>query len=170
MEAVAAAVLEHGEAAALDGLDPSVSPLLAMLPAEAVAVLWFAASARDGSPVAQWAEAEMATKGRRADGWLVTGGGAGAGQQVKSSGAAHVVIRPGTAAIAEKAFKGCKGLVSVLIPPSVTRIEGGGWGEDGAFSGCSSLASVAIPASVTAIGCGAFSGCRATQCCATAPS
>ena len=95
VEAVAAAVLEHGEAAALDGLDPSVSPLLAMLPAGAVAVLWVAASARDGSPVAQWAEAEMATEGRRADGWLVVGGGAGAGQQVKSSGAAHVVIRRG---------------------------------------------------------------------------
>ena len=73
MEAVAAAVLEHGEAAALDGLDPSVSPLLSMLPAGAVAVLWVAASARDGSPIAQWAEAEMATTRRRADGWLVAG-------------------------------------------------------------------------------------------------
>ena len=72
-------MLAHGEAAALDGLDPSVSPLLAMLPAGAVAVLWFAASARDGSPVAEWAEAEMATNGRRAGGWLVVGGGAAFG-------------------------------------------------------------------------------------------
>ena len=62
----------------------------------------FYGRARDGSPVAQWAEAEMATTERRADGWLVVGGGAGAGRQVKSSGAAHVVIRPGTAASAEK--------------------------------------------------------------------
>ena len=124
VEAVAAAVIEHGEAAALDGLDPSVSPLLAMLPAGAVAVLWVAASARDGSPVAQWAEAEMATKERRANGWLVAGGGVGVGKQVKSSGAAHVVIRPGTAAIAKRAFAGCEGLVSVLIPASVTAIGG----------------------------------------------
>ena len=157
MEAVAAAVIEHGEAAALDGLDPNVSPLLTMLPAEAVAVLWVGTSAHKGNRVAQWAEVEMTRKERKADGWLVAGGDPDAGQQVKSSGAAHVVIRPGTAAIAKKAFAGCEGLVSVLIPPSVTRIEGGLY--EGAFARCSALASVAIPASVTAISDGAFDGC-----------
>eukprot|EP01051_Picozoa_sp_SAG22_P021082 SAG22_NODE_4515_length_1246_cov_2.011334_1_plen_205_part_10 len=113
--------------------------------------------------VAQWAEAEMATKERKAEGWLVVGGDADAwynlpGEQVQSSGAAHVVIRPGMVAIAGNAFEGCEGLVSVLIPLSVTRITCGNVFA-GAFRDCSSLASVAIPGSVTQIGDYAFYGC-----------
>ena len=52
------------------------------------------------------------------------------------------------------AFKGCKSLASVVIPPSVTNI---GWE---AFDGCKSLTSVVIPESVTEIGGCAFAGCE----------
>jgi len=51
------------------------------------------------------------------------------------------------------AFKGCKTLVSITIPNSVTRIE------NAAFSGCTSLTSITIPNNVTSIGGSAFSGC-----------
>lgn len=50
------------------------------------------------------------------------------------------------------AFNGCKKLISVTIPDSVTKIE------DGAFWGCS-LTNVTIPAGVTSIAVGAFSNC-----------
>ena len=55
--------------------------------------------------------------------------------------------------IKEDAFKGCKELKSIEIPPSVTEIG------KGAFDGCSSLTSISIPESVTKIGRDAFSGC-----------
>ena len=52
------------------------------------------------------------------------------------------------------AFKGCKTLVSITIPNSVTRIE------NAAFSGCTSLTNVTIPNSVTRIEWGAFKRCN----------
>ena len=56
--------------------------------------------------------------------------------------------------IGGKAFWGCTGLTSIIIPDSVTSIGGK------AFCVCSGLTSITIPDSVTSIGYGAFDGCR----------
>ena len=53
----------------------------------------------------------------------------------------------------DKAFQGCTGITSIVIPDSVISIDGS------AFSGCTSLAEIDIPDSVTSIGGYAFSGC-----------
>ena len=55
--------------------------------------------------------------------------------------------------IGDKAFYGCSGLTSVIIPNSVTRIK------EYAFRNCSRLTSVTIPNSVTSIGNYAFRDC-----------
>ncbi len=52
-----------------------------------------------------------------------------------------------------RAFSGCTGLTSIIIPDSVTSID------SDAFSGCTGLTSVTIPDSVTSIGYYTFSGC-----------
>lgn len=56
--------------------------------------------------------------------------------------------------ISERAFRGCRSLMSVTIPDSVTRI-----GKE-AFSNCISLMSITIGNSVKSIGEEAFIGCR----------
>ena len=53
----------------------------------------------------------------------------------------------------EDAFAFCSGLTSIIIPNSVTSIEGM------AFYGCRALTSVTIPENVTEIGGAAFFGC-----------
>ena len=55
--------------------------------------------------------------------------------------------------IAYGAFMGCTGLTSVIIPNSVTIIDGF------TFESCSSLTSVTIPNSITSIGYAAFNNC-----------
>jgi hypothetical protein len=64
-----------------------------------------------------------------------------------------VTIGSGVTSIGDRAFYGCSGLTSVLIPASVTSIG------NAAFANCSGLTSVSIPNSVTSIGAGAFYGC-----------
>ena len=55
--------------------------------------------------------------------------------------------------IGEYAFRYCDDLTEIVIPNSVTSIEGG------AFYQCNGLTNVTIPNSVTSIGVSAFSGC-----------
>ena len=64
-----------------------------------------------------------------------------------------VMIPEGVSEIGDRAFQGCKDLVSVTIPKGVMSI---GYG---AFDGCSGLTSVAISEGVTSIGNRAFSNC-----------
>ena len=55
--------------------------------------------------------------------------------------------------IGNYAFSDCSGLISLILPSSVTEI-----GES-AFEGCSSLFGLTLPSSVTSIGKSAFEGC-----------
>ena len=84
-----------------------------------------------------------------------------------TGGGGDVVIPDGVKAIGNLAFSsllydsdgmpyhvGCKGLVGITIPHSVTSI-----GDD-AFNSCYNLTDVVIPDSVTHIGKSAFSGCK----------
>jgi len=59
--------------------------------------------------------------------------------------------------IPRKTFRSCKTLVSITIPASVIRIEGGY--DSGAFEDCINLTSVTIGNSVQSIGVATFSGC-----------
>ncbi len=63
------------------------------------------------------------------------------------------LVIPNTVTSIGNSFRYYKGLTSVEIPNSMTRID------DYAFSGCSGLTSVEIPNSVTSIGSNAFYGC-----------
>ena len=65
----------------------------------------------------------------------------------------EVVVREGTTIVRSHAFEGCRSLVSIDIPNSVTSIG------DGAFYGCTGLTSIDIHNSVTSIGRFAFAGC-----------
>lgn len=60
-------------------------------------------------------------------------------------------------AIGEGAFRGCKKLQEVVIPPTVTSIE------KGAFEGCEQLRSMVIPSRVAHIADGIFRGCKNLQ-------
>jgi hypothetical protein len=73
-------------------------------------------------------------------------------------GLISVTIPNSVTTIGDFAFSGCTSLTSVTIPDSVTTIEGY------VFNGCSSLKNVIIPNSVTTIGSLAFSGCASLQC------
>ena len=64
----------------------------------------------------------------------------------------EVIITGGTS-IEERAFYGCSGLTSIIIPESVKSIG------QRAFDGCSGLTSIIIPESVKSIGMEAFRGC-----------
>ena len=65
----------------------------------------------------------------------------------------RVVIESGVTRIADSAFHGCTGLMSVEIPSSVTSIGAG------TFSGCAGLTNIVIPSSVTSIDAWSFSDC-----------
>ena len=79
------------------------------------------------------------------------GGGFASGSFEGCVGLVSVVIPNTVTSIGQYAFSGCTGLNSVDIPNSVTLIDGN------AFSGCTGLTSIDIPNSVTLIG--GFSGC-----------
>jgi hypothetical protein len=70
-----------------------------------------------------------------------------------NGGLLSIVIPDSVTSIGYRAFSHCKSLTSVTIPGSVTTIG------EGAFFGCSSLTSITIPDSVTSIGVSAFSFC-----------
>lgn len=62
------------------------------------------------------------------------------------------------------AFNGCSGLLNIILPRSISRIEDGsgygGWPSDiGAFTGCTGLKEIVIPEGVSWIGNHAFQGC-----------
>ena len=65
----------------------------------------------------------------------------------------NINVKDETICISGGAFSGCSGLVSIIIPNSITSIAGS------TFSGCSSLTSITIPENVTSIGGDAFYGC-----------
>ena len=67
--------------------------------------------------------------------------------------AEQIVIPSGVQIIGGGAFGGSRGIRSVAIPDTVTRIC------DGAFSLCMNLEHVTLPPSLRSIGNGAFSGC-----------
>ena len=60
-------------------------------------------------------------------------------------------------AIADEAFKGCKDLISIILPQNTIRI-----GKD-AFNGCTGLTFIDIPAKVAYMGEGAFVGCSSLE-------
>jgi len=66
---------------------------------------------------------------------------------------AEIVVRDGTKGIAEYAFSGCSGVVSVKLPGSIVAI-----GEK-AFENCKGLERINIPQSVKMIGRNSFVGC-----------
>ena len=68
-----------------------------------------------------------------------------------------IVIKKGTKGIAGGAFSGCRGLVSVTIPSSVTNIG------DNAFTGCGSLKMLTIGDGLETIGKNAFLNCSDLQ-------
>ena len=72
------------------------------------------------------------------------------------SGCINSIIPNGVTAIADNAFCGCKGLISINMPYSVTSIG------NRAFQDCS-LTSVTIPDNVTSIGNYAFAWCSLTS-------
>ena len=55
----------------------------------------------------------------------------------------------------DDAFDGCRWLVSITLPDSLTSLG------DRAFSGCTSLTSITLPDSLTSLGDYAFNGCSA---------
>ena len=63
------------------------------------------------------------------------------------------VVFYGGESIGYSAFRGCKALLSLTLPKTLTLID------DSAFEGCTMLGKVKIPASVTKIGVDAFIGC-----------
>eukprot|EP00435_Cladocopium_sp_Y103_P034049 s1660_g8.t1 len=65
----------------------------------------------------------------------------------------HVEIPESVTEIGHHAFRGCSSLLIVNIPESVTKIP------DYAFAGCSSLRNLTIPESVTELGYRALNGC-----------
>lgn len=69
-------------------------------------------------------------------------------------GLVSIIIPDSVTEIGSSTFEGCANLESVNIPDGVTSIG------DNAFSGCYSLASITIPNSVTSIGAGVFQSCR----------
>jgi hypothetical protein len=65
----------------------------------------------------------------------------------------NLVLREGTTAIYQAAFKNCKKMASIALPDVLTAIP------DSAFYACSRLSDIEIRNSVTKIGTHAFSGC-----------
>jgi hypothetical protein len=65
----------------------------------------------------------------------------------------EIVVMEGTKGIAECAFRGCSGIVSVKLPSSIVAI-----GER-AFENCKGLEQINIPQSVKMIGKNSFVGC-----------
>jgi len=61
--------------------------------------------------------------------------------------------------IGSAAFKENENITRVIIPDSVTHIDGEYWTDEGAFAYCTNLARVTIPDSINTIGNGAFRGC-----------
>ena len=72
---------------------------------------------------------------------------------LKNKNATEIVMSNSVTSIADSAFEGCTGLISVTIGNSVTSIG------NYAFKGCTGLTSVTIPDSVTSIGGSAFYQC-----------
>ena len=67
----------------------------------------------------------------------------------------HLLLPSGITVIPERAFNGCKSLISVTLPENLTTIS------KEAFYGCAALESIAVPAGVTHIGEYAFRDCVA---------
>ena len=68
-----------------------------------------------------------------------------------------LVIKNGTAGLADAALRNCRNITSVTVPDGVTEIV------YFCFSGCADLREIHLPDSVTAIGTYAFTGCEALQ-------
>ncbi len=109
---------------------------------------------------------------------LIPTGVTSAYQAFDGSGVERAVFAEGRTAIPEAVFFNCESLTSVLLPESVTLVEGGAFEKcvslvkvdlpegleqigGSAFKDCSALSEVVLPASLKRIGNGAFQNCVA---------
>lgn len=75
------------------------------------------------------------------------------------SGLKELTLSKNLTKITDRCFENCSGLTSVILPNSVTTIEGNYTNIYGAFGDCKNLTKVLIPDAVASIGIGAFQGC-----------
>ncbi len=70
-----------------------------------------------------------------------------------------ITFHDGLISLGQGAFLGCSNLKTIVLPPTLEKIQGGTLSFYGTFSECSSLKEIRIPSSVRSVGDYAFYGC-----------